>query len=285
MEPPLGERVKETVEFFKSKGVIPPSILIVMGSGLSSLIDELKVEHNFEYSDVPNFPRSTVEGHAGHIVFGNWKGTQIAVMYGRAHYYEGFEMQEATLPIHALHILGCKTLIVTNASGGINAAFQPGDIMLITDQINFMGMNPLRGIGNINPKNTFPDMTNAYAKNLQQIAIETAKLQETNLKYGVFMAVGGPSYETKAEVRAFRQWGADAVGMSTIPEVIVANYHKMQVLGFSCIANPAADLHPGGMSHAEVVKVMESVQPKLVKLIGGVIERIGNAGTQTSENK
>jgi purine-nucleoside phosphorylase len=200
-------------------------------------------------------------------------------MLGRSHYYEGNSMHDVTLPLHALHIFGCKTLIVTNAAGGINAAFLPGDIMLITDHINMMGDNPLRGVGGVNPKNMFPDMTNAYSKTLQPVALDVAKSLDLDLKQGVFLASTGPSYETKAEIRAFRQWGADAIGMSTVPEVIVANYHKMQVVGFSCIANPAADLHPGGMSHGEVVKAMETIQPKLVKLVVGVIERLGNAGT------
>jgi len=210
------------------------------------------------------------------VIFGTWKGVPLAVMQGRAHYYEGVDIHEISLPVHVLHILGCKTMIVTNAAGGINAAFMPGDVMLITDHINFMGVNPIRGIGGVNPKNPFPDMTNVYSKNLQQVATDVAKQLDLSLKNGVYIACGGPSYETKAEVRAFRQWGADAVGMSTVPEVITASYHKMQVLGLSCIANPAADLHPGGMSHAEVLKNMEAVQPKLIKLIAGVIERIGN---------
>ncbi|OGQ48848.1 MAG: purine-nucleoside phosphorylase, partial [Deltaproteobacteria bacterium RIFCSPLOWO2_02_FULL_47_10] len=261
----------------------PPSILAILGSGLSSLVDELEVEQNIAYSEIPNFPKSGVEGHAGRIIFGLWKGVPLAVMQGRAHYYEGFDMRDVTLPIHVLHIMGAKTLIITNAVGGINAAFMPGDIMMLTDHINFMGMNPLRGVGPVNPKNPFPDMTSVYSKNLQQVATEVAKQLELPLKTGVYIALAGPSYETRAEIRAFRQWGADAVGMSTVPEVIVASYHKMQILGFSCIGNLAADLHPGGMSHAEVLKAMEGIQPKLVKLIGGVVERIGNVA-QTPES-
>lgn len=276
MEPTLLEKVKASVDAIKAKIKIQPSILVILGSGLSSFIDEIQVDQNISYADIPNFPKSNVEGHAGRVIFGNWKGVPLAVMQGRSHYYEGVDIAETALSVHVLHLLGCKTMVVTNASGGINAAFMPGDVMLITDHINFMGANPLRGVGAINPKNTFPDMTNAYSKNLQQIALEVAKQIDLSLKSGVYIATGGPSYETKAEVRAFRQWGADAVGMSTIPEVIVASYHKMQVLGLSCIANPAADLHPGGMSHAEVLKNMEAVQPKLIKLIAGVIERIGN---------
>lgn len=278
------EKIKETIDFIESKIKETPSILVILGSGLSSFIDEIKVDQNLAYSEIPNFPKSAVEGHMGRIVFGSWKGIPLVVMQGRAHFYEGFDIQDVTLPIHVLHIIGCKTLIVTNAAGGINAAFMPGDIMMQTDHINFMGVNPLRGIGGVNPKNPFPDMTNVYSKNLQQVAVETAKQLEIPLKSGVYIACSGPSYETKAEVRAFRQWGADAVGMSTVPEVIVASYHKMQILGFSCIANPAADLHPGGMSHADVLKAMVEVQPKLVKLIAGVIERIGNVAP-SSEGK
>jgi len=285
-QPSLMDRIKVTVDFFKSKVSSPPTTLVILGSGLSgvtSFVDELVVEQNFSFNEVPNFPKATVEGHSGRLIFGKLKGVSMAVMLGRSHYYEGNSLHDVTLPIHALHIFGCKTLIVTNAAGGINAAFVPGDIMLITDHINFMGDNPLRGVGGVNPKNMFPDMTNAYSKNFHQLAFDVAKSLDPDLKQGDFMASTGPSYETKAEIRAFRQWGADAIGMSTIPEVIVANYHKMQVIGFSCIANPAADLHPGGMNHGEVVKAMEAIQPKLVKLIGSVIERLGNAGS--SENK
>lgn len=286
MEPLTFDKVKESVEFLKAKigGGAMPSIMIILGSGLSSFVDGMKVDHNLAYSDIPHFPRSTVEGHTGHLLIGSWKGVPIAVMQGRAHYYEGVDIRDTAIPIHTLHILGCKTLIVSNAAGGINAAFVPGDIMMITDHINMMGVNPLRGIGGINPKNTFPDMTNAYSKTLQQTVLDIAKQLEVPLKQGVFIGMAGPSYETKAEIRAFRQWGADAVGMSTVPEVIVANYHKMQVLGFSCIANPSADLHIGGMSHAEVLKAMEIVKPNLVKLISSVLERLGNVSPQT-ENK
>lgn len=283
MEKPLQEKIKESIEFIKSKTKEQPSILIVLGSGLSSFVDEMKIEQNIAYADIPNFYRSSTEGHVGRLIFGTYKGVSIAVLQGRAHYYEGIDMQDVTLPLHVMHIMGCKIVIVTNAAGGINAAFIPGDIMMMTDHINFMGANPLRGVGGVNPKNPFPDMTGAYSKTLQQAALDAAKQLEIPLKSGVFIALSGPSYETRAEIRAFRAWGADAVGMSTVPEVIVASYHKMQVLGFSCIANPAADLHAGGMNHGEVLRVMETVQPKLVKLIGSVIERIGNANAP--ENK
>lgn len=284
MENGFQERIKETVEFLKSRIKIQPSILVILGSGLSAFIDDIEVDQNIPYSDIPNFPKTNIEGHAGRILFGNLKGVPLAVMHGRGHYYEGIDIRDVALPIHVLHIIGCKTLIVTNAAGGINAAFMPGDIMLITDHINLLGVNPLRGVGSISPKNQFPDMTNAYSKALQQVAQDVAKGLDLSLKGGVFIACAGPSYETKAEVRAFRQWGADAVGMSTVPEVIVANYHKMSVVGLSCIANPAADLHPGGMSHSEVLKNMGDVQPKLVKLVAGMIERIGNVPA-TSETK
>lgn len=283
MDISFSDKVKQAVDFIKTKVTNLPSVLVILGSGLQSFVDDLKVEQNMASSEIPFFPRSSVEGHTGRVVFGAVKNINVAVLQGRTHYYEGLDMQDVTLPIHALHILGCKTLVVTNAAGGINAAFVPGDIMVINDHINFMGANPLRGIGGLNPKNPFPDMTNAYSKNLQQTAFDVAKQMDITLQQGVFLACAGPSYETKAEIRAFRQWGADAVGMSTVPEVITANYHKMQVLGFSCIANPAADLHVGGMSHSEVLKTMEVTQPKLAKLLSAVIERLGNG--HAAENK
>ncbi len=276
MESAFQDKLKAAIDFLKPKFKSPPSILVILGSGLSAFLHGMEVEHDLSYAEVPNFPCSGVEGHAGRLIIGKWKGVSIAVMRGRAHYYEGFDIRDVAIPVHVLHILGCKTLIVTNAAGGINASFSPGDIMMMTDHINMMGANPLRGIGPVNAKNQFPDMTNAYAKNLQQAALEVAAQNGISLKQGVYMAVAGPNYETKSEIRAFRQWGADAVGMSTVPEVIVANYHKMQVLGFSCISNHAADLSVGALSHADVVKVMESVQPRLVDMIAGAIEKIGN---------
>lgn len=277
MEPTLNERVKQAVEVLKQEVSTPPSIMIVLSGGLMSFVDQLTDIVTIDSGKIPYFPRSTVEGHSGKVVFGKWKDVPLAVLVGRTHYYEGHSMQDVTFPVHAIHVFGAKTLIVTNSAGGVNAAYQPGDLMLITDHINFMGDNPLRGVAN-QTKYQFVDMTNAYSKQLQQAAMDIAQANGVTLQQGVYLAVSGPSYETRSEIRAFRQLGADAIGMSTIPEVIVANYHRMQVLGLSCIANFAADLHPGGMHHGEVLKTVQEAEPQIVKVIQSVVEKVGNVG-------
>lgn len=281
MEPTLNERIKQAVEFLKQEVKTPPSILVILSGGLLKFVDELTDIVTIDAAKIPFFPRSSVEGHSGKIAFGKWKDVPVTVCVGRTHYYEGYSMQEVTFAVHVLHVLGAKTLLITNSAGGVNAAFQPGDLMLITDHINFMGDNPLRGVANQSARMQFVDMTNAYAKQLQQGALEVAQSLGVTLQQGVYLAVSGPSYETGSEIRAFRQMGADAIGMSTVPEVIVANYHRMQVLGISCIANFAADLHPGGMHHGEVLKTVQEVEPQIVKLLQGVVERIGNVGGTT----
>lgn len=278
MDPSLNDRIKQAVEFLKQEVRFVPSAVVILSGALAKFTDSLTDTMTIDADKIPYFLKSSTEGHSGKILFGKYKEVPLAVMCGRPHYYEGYSMQEVTFPIHALHVFGAKTLIVTSAGGGINAAFQPGDLMLITDHVNFMGANPLRGVYTQGVKNHFVDMTNAYSKQLQQVAMDVAKHQQIPLQHGVYVAVAGPSYETASEIRAFRQMGADAVGMSTVPEVTVANYHRMQVLGLCCISNFAADLHPGGMHHGEVLKTMQELEPQLVKLLHGVIERIGNAG-------
>lgn len=268
------EKIKQSVDFIKSQTTIVPSILIVLGSGMSELVSCVKDAVSIPYQEIPNFAKATAEGHAGRLVIGYLQERPVAVMQGRLHYYEGYSMEAITLPVHVIHTIGAKTLIVTNAVGGINTALVAGDIVMITDHINMMGVNPLIGISVQTPRNQFPDMTNAYDKKLQNIAFSVAEEVGIDLKSGVYIALSGPSYETKSEIKVFRQWGADIVGMSLVPEVIVANYHKMQVLGLSCVANPAADLHPGGMHHGEVLRTVQEAQPKLAKLIMGVVARL-----------
>lgn len=269
-------KVKESVSFLKEQGVEAPKCIIVLSGGLSKITDEIKQAKVIHSSDIPHFPSSTAEGHKGEIIFGRCRKIPVAVMLGRTHYYEGEPMQEITFPIHVLHTFGAKSLIITNAAGGVNPTFRPGDLMLIRDHINMLGDNPLRGVSN-QTKHQFVDLTNAYNNSLQVAAQNVAIQNEINLREGVYLATTGPSYETPAEVRAFRHWGVDAVGMSTIPEVIVANYHKMQVIGISCIANMAADLHAGSMNHNEVLRAVKKAEPKLIRLITGMVERCANA--------
>lgn len=270
---------KEAVEFLKKEVATPPSVLVVLSGGLQRLVDALDGVKRLSATDIPHFPCSTAEGHTGEIAFGQYQQVPVAVMLGRTHYYEGLPMQVITFPVHVLHMFGAKTLLITNAAGGINPTFTPGDLMMIRDHINLMGDNPLRGVST-QTKYQFVDMTNAYQTSLQQQMQDVARAQDLNMKEGVYLATPGPSYETPAEIRAFRHMGADAVGMSTVPEVIVANSHRMHVAGISCIANMAADLHPGSMNHAEVLKAVQGAEPKLVQLLLGLIERIGKSGTK-----
>lgn len=275
------DRVKQAVDFLKKEIGAAPSVVLMLSGGLTQLVEQLTDVKTLDGAQIPHFPVSKAEGHKGQFLFGKYKDISVVVALGRTHYYEGLSMQEITFPLHALHVFGAKTLITTNAAGGINPGFAPGDLMVIRDHINFMGDNPLRGVA-IHAKQQFVDLTNAYSKPLMQIARDVAKQHKIELHEGVYLAVPGPSYETPAEIRAFRQLGADSVGMSTVPDIIVANFHKMQVLAISCIANLAADLHPGNMNHAEVLKAMQLMEPRLVQLLLGVLERTTKNSANTA---
>ncbi|MBI2343148.1 MAG: purine-nucleoside phosphorylase [Deltaproteobacteria bacterium] len=281
MATPWNLRVKETVDFFKHAVDGPPQVVVILSGGLQTLTEALDNKQVFHNQDIPNFPKPTAEGHRGDVVFGTCAGQRVAVLMGRSHYYEGYSMLDITMPLHALHVFGAKTLLISNAAGGINPSYTPGDLMVIRDHINFMGDNPLRGIAN-QSKQQFVDMTNAYTPSLRQAALSLAPQVGVTLHEGVYLATSGPSYETPAEIRAFRNFGADAVGMSTIPEVIVANFHRMQVMGISCIANLAADLHSGGMNHAEVLRAVKGAEPHLVTLFLRIIERLGGNGVHVN---
>lgn len=269
------ERAAETAAFLKGKGVGEPVMLAVLSGGISSFADRLEDKVVLNASDIPHFPRATAQGHSGQLVAGTWNGQRIMALKGRFHYYEGHPMEAVTFPTHVAAALGVKHLLVTNAAGGIQKGFAAGDIMLMTDHINMMGVNPLRGIATLKPTHQFTDMTRAYCPVWHQIVKKVASSLGLSIKTGVYMAVSGPSYETPAEIRAFRTLGADAVGMSTVPEVTVANFYGMKVVGLTMIANLAADLHPGGMSHAEVLDEMKKVEPKAVALIEHVVAKVG----------
>lgn len=271
------KRLKEAVNFLKEQVKTPPSVLMVLSGGLQAIKQELRQVQTFAAAEIPHFPPCQVEGHSGELLFGEYAGRQVAVCLGRSHYYEGHCMQDVPFAVHVLNAMGAKTLMITNSAGGINPGFEAGDIMLIRDHINWMGDNPLRGIS-VHTKYQFPDMTNAYPRNLRLLAAEVARKQDVELEEGVYLATAGPNYETPAEVRAFRQLGADAVGMSTVPEVIAANFRRMNVLGFSCIANLAADLHQGNMNHAEVLRAVREIEPRLLGLLLGIVERLGKSG-------
>lgn len=252
---------------------------VVLGSGLGQFADMLGNPIPVDYGDIPHFHKSTVPGHAGRLVIGEVApGFDIACMQGRFHYYEGHDMQTVVFPVRCLRQLGAEFLIVTNAAGGINAGFKPGTLMMIEDHLNLMGDNPLKGENFRELGLRFPDMSEAYSKKLRQIAERIAEQKGITLQRGVYVAMSGPAYETPAEVRMLRTLGADAVGMSTVPEVIAANHMGMQVLGLSCVTNLAAGISPHKLSHSEVMETAEQVKSQFVSLLGGVLEEIARMG-------
>ncbi|MBI4126476.1 MAG: purine-nucleoside phosphorylase, partial [Deltaproteobacteria bacterium] len=234
----------------------------------------LEKQNILSTADIPHFPKSRAEGHAGKLVFGAWKGTPVVAMQGRQHYYEGHAPQDVVFPYFVLGQLGVRTLITTNAVGGIRHDLNPGDILVVTDHINMMGTNPLIGLAIQRTTDQFTSMTDAYSRELRALAINVAKEQKIELKEGVYIANPGPSYETPAEIKAYRTMGADTVGMSTVFEVIAANFLKMRVLTINIITNPAADRHGGVMNHAEVLEAMKGAADNVVRLVRGIVEEL-----------
>lgn len=263
----LYQRVKESGSFIKEKIQRAPDIGLILGSGLGSLADELKNPVVINYSEIPNFPISTVEGHDGELVFGELEGKSILCMKGRFHYYEGYALEEVTLPIRVMSYIGIKNLIVTNAAGGINLGFKPGDLMIISDHINISGLNPLRGPNMDEMGVRFPSCTNVYTKEIRQIAKKAVKEIGIELQEGVYAYCPGPTYETPAEIRAFRVLGADAIGMSTAPETVVAVHCGMKILGISCITNMASGILDKPLSHEEVFETAMKTKEKFIKVI------------------
>lgn len=268
------ENIKEAVNFLKSKYADTPKIGLILGSGLGVLAEEINEPVKIPYEEIPNFPVSTVEGHAGQLVFGTLKGAQVVVMQGRFHFYEGYSLDKVTAPVRVMKELGIETLIVTNAAGGINTSFEAGDLMIITDHINNMGTNPLIGPNQSQLGPRFPDMSESYDKKLRELAKQAGSELQIPLKEGVYVGNTGPSYETPAEVRALRIIGGDAVGMSTVPEVIVARHSGLKVLGISCISNMAAGILDQPLSHDEVIETTEKVRANFLDLVKSIVEKI-----------
>lgn len=269
------EKIKETSSFLKSKLSVLPEIGIILGSGLGGLAEKITDAVSFSYADIPNFPVSTVEGHSGKLIFGKLGGKNVVAMQGRFHYYEGYDMKAVTFPVRVMKLLGVKYLCVSNAAGGLNPKFNVGDIMIITDHINYFPENPLRG-KNINEFGVrFPDMSKAYHPELIQIAEEVAKEENISIRKGIYIGSTGPTLETQAEYRLFRMFGADATGMSTVPEIIVGNHQEMKCFGLSVITNVGEkeDLNEE-TTHDEVQNVAGSVEPMMTKLIVGLIEKL-----------
>jgi len=262
-------------QFIAQRTQHQPTVGLILGSGLNALADQVRHADRIPYRDIPGFPVSTVEGHTGELVIGELSGKTVIVMRGRAHYYEGYSMQRITLPVRVMHELGVHSLIVTNAAGGVNPAYRPGDLMLIVDHINLVGMaglNPLRGPNDESLGPRFPDMSQAYNPMLRDLACQVAREQNIVLHQGVYIMLAGPSFETPADVRFIRMIGADAVGMSTVPEIIVARHSGMRVLGLSMISNSLSG-HTQ-VSHDEVLAAGQLAVPHLTALIQGVLARM-----------
>lgn len=268
------ENIEETSEFIKSKINNVPTLGLMLGSGLGDIAEEIENPTKIAYSDIPNFPISTVKGHKGIMVIGKLCGKQVLCMQGRFHYYEGNSMQKIAYPVRVMKKLGIEKLILTNAAGGVNESFSPADLMLITDHINFMGTNPLIGENYDEIGARFPDMSECYDKKLRNIAIKCAEEKNLDLKQGVYMALTGPSYETPAEIRMARILGADAVGMSTVPEAIAANHCGIKVLGLSCITNMAAGINKTPLSHKEVIETTKKAKANFETLVKDIINKL-----------
>ena len=251
-----------------------PDVAIVLGSGLGAFADRLPEAIITPYGEIPNWPASAVIGHAGKLVVGTHAGRKVAALSGRAHFYEGHDMRTVTFATRVMGVLGVRELILTNAAGGINTSFKPGTLMAIDDHINLLGSNPLVGPNEDRFGFRFPDMTEVYSRRLRGIADQAAAARGITLAHGIYVAVHGPSYETPAEIRAFRTLGADAVGMSTVPEAIVARQMGIEVLGISCITNPAAGVLPKPLHHDEVMEVATRVQGEFSSLLEAIIERL-----------
>lgn len=272
-------QIQEAADAVSSLTDYKPRIALVLGSGLSGLADAVAGPDIIPVSDIPNWPSSTVAGHSGRLVFGTLQEKPVLVMQGRVHYYEGYRMSQITLPVRVMQRLGIDTIILTNAAGGLNPDFQAGDLMLIRDHLNFLGLsglNPLRGPNDDGVGPRFPDMTAPYDAELRRLARDVAADQDVTLREGVYAYVAGPSYETPAELRFLLTAGADAVGMSTVPSVVVARHGGMRVLGISTITNMATpDPEPGQQTtHEEVLEVGQIVVPRLTQLIHGILRRL-----------
>ena len=268
------ERVEHAARSIRARINEEPRVALVLGSGLGAFADDLEDAVAIPYEEIPGFARPTVEGHAGRMVVGKIGGVTVAVMQGRFHYYEGYAFEEVTFPIRTLSLLGAKSLVLTNAAGGINVAFDQGALMVISDHLNLMGASPLRGAHDKRFGQRFPDMSEVYARDYQEIAVEEAHAMGLELRRGIYAALSGPSYETPAEIRMLRILGADAVGMSTVPEAIAAQQMGVKILGISCITNMAAGVIGEPINHQEVIETGERVRDTFKELLRRVIPRL-----------
>lgn len=268
------EKVTESAKYIESKVSLKPQIAVILGSGLGGLVDVLEDKEYIDYKDIPNFPQSTVEGHEGRLVYGKINGVEVLAMQGRFHYYEGYTMKEVTYPVYVMQQLGVKKLIITNACGGINTSFNPGTLMIIKDFINLVSDNPLIGVNDKRFGPRFPDMSEPYKLELIEKAKNVADEIGIEYKEGVYAGFMGPYYETAAEIVSIGRQGADAVGMSTVPETIVGNYLGLEVLGIACITNMATGIQKQKHSHERVVEIAQKSSINLCKWVTKIIENI-----------
>lgn len=267
--------VERAARLVRERTATRPEIAIVLGSGLGALANEIVDGRSIPYADIPEFPRSTAPGHAGRMIVGSLEGRQVVAMAGRVHLYEGYSASEVVFGVRVMAELGAHTLVITNAAGGVNQTFQPGLLMLITDHINLTGHNPLVGPNNASRGTRFPDMSEVYSRRLRTSASEAAAAAGVALAEGVYLGLLGPSYETPAEIRMARELGADAVGMSTVMESIAAHHLGVEILGISCITNMAAGILPQRLTEEEVLETATRVQNEFVRLVRGMLARIG----------
>lgn len=268
------QQVQGAASFIRTRTKVAPRIALILGSGLGALAGEIAADATIPYAEIPSFPRSTVEGHAGQLVLGQLEGKPVVAMAGRVHFYEGYTLAEVVFPIRVMRALGAGVLIVSNAAGGINRQWHAGDLMIIADHINFMGSNPLIGPNDPALGPRFPDMSAAYDRALAELAERVALAEGLQIRKGVYIGVSGPSYETPAELRMLGRWGADAVGMSTVPEVIAARHMGMRVLGITAITDMATGEQVAAVTHEEVIAVAKQVEPKFIRLVKRVVREM-----------
>lgn len=266
--------LKEATAFIQDKLKAKPTLGLILGSGLGVLGEEIENPVNIPYEEIPHFPVSTVSGHKGQLVVGTLEGKQVIAMQGRFHYYEGYSMTQVTFPVRVMKQLGIEAVIVTNAAGGVNETYNPGDLMIISDHLNNMGDNPLIGKNDDSLGVRFPDMSQVYDREFIKCALACANELGLSVRQGVYAGNTGPSYETPAEVKMLRTIGADAVGMSTVPEVIVAGHAGLRVLGISCISNMAAGILDQPLTHTEVIETTEKVREDFLRFVKQIVQTL-----------
>lgn len=272
----LYERAEHAARIIRARVNVEPRIAIVLGSGLGGFADDFEDAVGIPYEDIPGFVRSTAQGHAGRLVIGKVDNVPVLAMQGRVHYYEGYSLEEVTFAVRTFKLLGIKTLVLTNAAGGINVQLTQGALMVLSDHLNLMGDNPLRGANDERFGSRFPDMSAVYSPELQELVIEEAKALGVEVRRGIYAALSGPSYETPAEIHLLRNLGADAVGMSTVPEAIVARHMDLEVLGISCITNMAAGISGEPINHEEVMATGDRVRATFTQLLRRVVDRVNS---------